>query len=187
MLLQAKNIDNLFLNTIKDLQTKIESNDAYEILMATALLRKLLVDANPLITEVNRTRRLKILFTVNDRPIPTNEMGLVYWSTQDGFDPDTARISQPITVNKDGLLKRPSMIIEGKVITVLDIIKFICHYQGAVHVGKQNPAEAKQELLKKVEETVTVGGLPGALRSVCAIGRVVLKGLEPLKQEVLKA
>lgn len=178
------NIENLFVNTLKDLEVKIGSNDPYEILMATALLRKLLIDENPLVDQVNKSPRLRIGFDVNDRLVPTN---VSMWFIQDGFDPETSvpHLSKPINMNKDNMLKRPVMLINGVVITVLDLIKFQSHVQGAVHSG--DPRSDKEKVLKNAEETFTVGGMPGGLRSIKAIGRVVLKGLEPLKQEVLRA
>ena len=176
--------DNLFLNTLKDLQTKTTSNDQYEILMAAALLRKLLTDENPLVVQVNRNRKLKMTFTINAVK-PLDETGLVFWSLQDGFDPDTsnARIILQ-TVNKEGLLKSTSMIIHGKVITVLALIRYLCHIEGAVHID--NPTTEEEELLKAISENITYFGGSLVIRSISAISRVVLKGLEPLKQEVLK-
>ena len=181
---QAGSVDNLFLNTLKDLQTKITSNDSYQMLMAAALLRKLLIDGNSLTEQVNRNKRLRLAFTFNDKK-PLDETGLIFWSIQDGFDPDTsiARLS-PLTVKKEGLLKSTSMVINGKVITVLALIRFLCHIQGAVHID--DPSNDEEEVLKAIEENITVGGQSPVIRSICAISRVVLKGLEPLKQEVLK-
>lgn len=179
------NTNELFIGTLKDLNTKIESNDPYEILMAGALLRKLLVDDNPVVDQINRQFKLKINFIVNDRQLPAVTHGLSFWSLQDGFDPDTSvpHLSKPLTVNKDNMLKRPVLFINGTIITVLDLIKFLSHVQGAVHSG--NPKEIKEKTLKKVEKTFTVGGMPAGIRTVCAISRVVLKGLEPLRQKVL--
>lgn len=180
------NTDELFIRTLKDLKTKIESNDPYEILMASALLRKLLIDGSSLVDQINSKFKLKINFIVNDRQPPIITDGLAFWSIQDGFDPDTSvpHLSHPVTLGKDKMLKRPVLIINGAIITVLDLIKFLSNVQGAVHLG--NPRETKDEVLEQVEETLTVGGVPAGIRTICAIGRVVLKGLDPLSQEVLK-
>lgn len=183
MPIRAENLDNLFLNTLKDLQTKIISNDQYEILMAAALLRKLLSDENPLIDQVNRNRKLKIRFTINNKK-PLDEAGLYFWTVQDGFDPDTAVRVSPLSVNKEGLLKSTSMVIQGRVITVLALIRFLSHIQGAVHTD--DPTNEEEEMLKIFSEKLTIGEQSPSVRSICAICRVVLKGLEPLKQEVLK-
>jgi len=180
---QAGSIDNLFLHTLKDLQTKISTDDQYEILMAAALLRKLLTDENPLVDQVNRSRKLKITFTINDKK-PLDEAGLVFWSLQDGFDPDTSNARVILqTVKKERLLKSTSVIIQGKVITVLALIRYLCHIEGAVHID--NPTTEEEEMLKAISENITVGGGSPVLRSICAISRVILKGLEPLKQAII--
>lgn len=180
------NTDELFIRTLKDLKAKIESNDPYEILMASALLRKLLIDGNPLMDQANKKFKLNINFIVNNRQSPLITKGLAFWSIQDGFDPETSvpHLSNPLTVGKDEMLKRVVLIINGATITVLDLIKFLSHVQGAVHSG--NPKVTKEEILKEAEETLTVGGMPAGIRTICAIGRVVLKGLDPLNQKVNK-
>src|SRR5207248_3216413 len=160
------------------------SNNQYEILMAAALLRKLLTDENPLVDQVNRNRKLKIAFTINGKK-SLDETGLEFWTVQDGFDPETsnARIILQ-TVKKDELLKRTSMIVKGKAISVLALIRFLCHIEGAVHID--NPTTEEEVMLKTISEHMTVFGGSPVIRSISAISRVVLKGLEPLKQEVLK-
>jgi hypothetical protein len=54
-------------------------------------------------------------------------------------------------VDKGDMLRTPVMIINGTVITVLDIIKFLSHIQGGVHSG--SPREDKEKILKSAEET----------------------------------
>lgn len=175
-------INTLFLKTIEDLKVKIGSEDPYEILMATALLRKLLIDESPLVDQVNKNFGLKIRYVVNNKSSPPNIDGLITWSTVDGFDPETSHISEPIILNKNQMLKRQIMIIDGTTITVLDLIKFLSHVQGSVHV--RNPKNDKERVQKKFEETIKIGGMPGEIRSVKAIGRVVIKGLNQLIDKV---
>jgi hypothetical protein len=134
---QAGSVDNLFLNTLKDLQTKITSNDSYQMLMAAALLRKLLIDGNSLTEQVNRNRRLRLAFTFNDKK-PLDETGLIFWSIQDGFDPDTsiARLS-PLTVkeNKVTLLMRHSGRHCLTILMTRSVIKSLsCLTRARVHV-----------------------------------------------------
>ena len=178
------NQDTLFLKTLEDLERKSTSNDVYEIFMSSALLRKLLLDENPLIHQVNKNRRLKITFIINDRPLE-NLPGLVLWSVQDGFDPETAHSSNPQEVPLDKMLKAPVMIIQGQVISTQDLIKFLSHVEGAVHAG--NPSNKKEEVLHEAEKFLTIGGMPGGVRSLLAINRVVLKALKPLRDAIEKS
>lgn len=176
--------DQLFIRTIKDLESRLDSNDEYEILMIASLLRKLLLDRNPLTDQVNRKRRLKIKYRINDRPLPTDEPVPIFWSVEDGFDPDTSvpHLSKPIEVTKDQLLSRPVLISNGQTVTVRELILHLAHVQGAVHSGM--PKDKKDKVMKKLIETLGIGGLPAGLRLLRAIGRVVRKSLQPLKLKI---
>jgi hypothetical protein len=51
----------LFVRTYEDLQQLIKSKDDYGILKTSGLLRKLLLDMNPLIHQANRRLQQKIV------------------------------------------------------------------------------------------------------------------------------
>lgn len=176
----------LFIKTLEDIGKRMKSQDEYEVLMITSLLRKLLVDKNPLIHLVNRNRRLKIFFIVNDRQPPISDKSLAFWSAEDGFDPDTSvsHLIKPMKVNEDQLLKRQIMIINGQIITVLDLIKFLSNIQGGIHAGA--PTNSKEIMLKGVQKYLGIGGLPAGVRGILPISRVILKGLEPLKIAIVQ-
>ena len=57
-------VEQLFLDTLRDLEQRVSAQDAYQILGISALIRKLLLDGYPLIDQVNRERRLKIWFEI---------------------------------------------------------------------------------------------------------------------------
>lgn len=176
----------LFLKTLEDIEKKMNSRDSYEIFMISPLLRKLLIDDYPLIDQINENIRLKIIFTINDRKLPLGDSSLVFYSMEDGFDPNTSvpHLTHPLEVDRDRLLKTQIMIIKGEAITVKDLIKFLSHVQGAVHSGK--PKNAKDYALKGIQEYLGIGGLPAGIRTILSISRVVLKGLEPLRIAVAK-
>lgn len=57
--------DELFLYTMRDLRRRVEApTDEYDLLMAAGLLRKLLLDDQPLVHQVNRRLRLKFAFEI---------------------------------------------------------------------------------------------------------------------------
>ncbi len=173
--------NSLFLKTLEDIEKKINSRDGYEIFMISPLLRKLLIDDYPLMDHVNKTLKLRISFRINNRKLPLGDSSLMFYSMEDGFDPDTSvpHLTHPLEVSRDGLLKSQIMIIKGEIITVKDLIKFLSHVQGAVHTGK--PKNAKDLSLKEIQEYLGIGDLPAGIRTILSISRVVLKGLEPLK------
>ena len=82
--------DRLFCHTVNDLAARADSDDEYEVLASSALVRKLLMDEEPLIHRVNRSHRLTIRFTFNG-PTRYEDVvlsdGPVFWSVQDGLDP----------------------------------------------------------------------------------------------------
>lgn len=127
--------DQLFISTFEDLEVRLKSQEEYEILMIAGLLRKLLLDKTPLVDQVNRERRQKIRFIVNDRSVPTDEPIPEFWSVEDGFDPNTCvpHLCRPIEVTKDQLLSRPVLMYRGNVITVREFVLHATHVQGAVH------------------------------------------------------
>jgi len=51
-----------------------------------------------------------------------------------------------------------------------------------VHVGA--PKTAKEEALASAAQLLGIGGLPAGIRLMAAIGRVVLRGLSDLREEV---
>ena len=57
---------DLFIHTLNDLEKRVESTDEYDVLMAAALLRKLLVDGGRLMDQINRAHRLKLRFRISD-------------------------------------------------------------------------------------------------------------------------
>jgi hypothetical protein len=179
------NIDQLFVQTLDDLDVRLKSHDEYEILMIAMLIRKLILDENSLVDQVNRNRQQKIRFIVNDRPVPTTEPKPIFWSIEDGFDPNTslARLTKPLEVTKDQLFSRSVLMSGNRIFTVKDIVKQFANVQGAIHVGM--PKDEKEKHLKQLTETLGIGGLPAGLRLLYPIGRVIRKGLEPLKKQIL--
>lgn len=179
--------NELFLETLAELQRRIAPGGGeYDVLMAAGLLRKLLLDESPLMDQVNRQKKLRIRFRANcggpsrviieDRP--------VFWSQQDGFDPETGLVRRggPTKLTKDQMLRCVVLLTRGHEITVHELIDAVAHVEGAVHAGK--PHGPKEEALAAVAQEIRVGGLPPATRALLAIARVTLRGLEPLRSAV---
>lgn len=175
--------DRLFLETLADLERRSSSQTSeYESLMIAGLLRKLLLDAHPLVDQVNRERRHKITYLINDTR-PPDQPGLIAWNALDGLDPDTAARPQPKQVPIDGLLRQPLMIIDGHLYTVKDVILHQANAAGAVHVGAARTA--KGVALRRNEMSVEPAEWPMQVMNLHAITRVVLKGLEDLRTKIV--
>jgi hypothetical protein len=180
--------ERLFLETLTDLERRVNPADReYDVLMAAALLRKLLLDAQPVADQVNRRWRLKIRYRINARePLWKRVGGLPSpdtWSMEDGFDPESALAGvQPQEVTRDGLLARVIMRHKGEDVTVKDLILHAANVKGAVHLGV--PKTAKEKALSDLASSISIGGYGAGIRALQAIGRVVLKGLDPLRRRI---
>jgi len=177
-------IDHLFLDTVTDLEQRVSSADPYQILGISALVRKLLLDASPLIDQANRKWRLKVRFRVGLlRELPPGFPEPAFYSIQDGLDPDTAPPGTKSTfVSRDGFLAATVAKVDGKPLSVRDLVSFEAHVKGGVHAGK--PKDEAERILQELDRLYRVGGYRASLRQLQAIGRVVLKALHELKQAV---
>jgi hypothetical protein len=177
--------DALFLRTLDDLEQRIVATDEYEVLLAAALLRKLLLDSHPLVDQVNAAHRLKLRFRING-PTAYEEMilrdGAVFLSLEDAIDPELDHppgLMSPIEATRDQLLARRVMVLNGESITVHHLIDHLAHIEGAVH--KSDPREQRELVLSQAARELFIGGLPAGVRQIQAIARVVLRGLQPLR------
>lgn len=175
--------EHLFLKTYEDIEKRLTEEDSYGILQISALIRKLLLDDSPLVDQVNRNYKKKIIFEITQTQlyqpgIPAPD----FFSVQDGLDPDTSRPGkQKIQINRDNFFKTPILLVKGKEYSIKDIIQYEAHVMGGVHAG--SPKSDKDEILKKIEN-LFVGGYRPSLRQLKAIARVVLKAIKPLKESI---
>jgi hypothetical protein len=180
--------DQLFLATLDDLEARLKpGRTEYDVLMIAALLRKLLLDGAPLVDQVNTSRRLKILFRANcETQVPPIylEDQAIFWSQQDGFDPETARPrpEPPKEMGKDAMLRCVVLMTEGHTATVHEVVDYAAHIEGAVHPGSSRTP--KDDALRRLADQMRVGGMAPGTRELLAIGRVILRGLEALRQGI---
>jgi hypothetical protein len=176
--------DSLFLNTLHDLESRIADTDEYNVLGSSALIRKLLIDNSPLVDQVNRQYQLKLVFEISESsPSILGVPGPTVWSVQDGLDPETSRPGKPRkVVNRDQLLATVLAVVNGKSYTLREIVLFETNIMGGVHAG--SPREEKERILNALNSAFAIGGHRASLRQLQAIGRVVLKGLGPLRAAV---
>lgn len=179
------NADSLFLATLDDLAARAApGRSSYDVMHIAALLRKLLLDDTRLVDTVNRTRRVRYRFHANSR-LPPNDPGLVFWSIQDGLDPDTAAPLQGNDVRdltRDQFLSLVIIVIRGELLTIADIVRYLANVAGAVHHG--TPTTPKEVALASLEPSVRLAGYSPEVRSLLAVARVVTKALQPVRRAV---
>jgi hypothetical protein len=74
------------------------------------------------------------------------------------------------------------MVLNGQSVTVRDLIDHLAHIEGAVH--RSEPRVRRELVLSQAARQLFIGGLPARVRQIQALGRVVLRGLKPLRDAV---
>lgn len=105
-------VDRLLLHTLHDLEERASATDEYKVLMSAALLRKLILDADRLVDQVNRTYKLDLRFRISSVS-PFEQMiydtNPLFWIIEDGLDPEILSISPPLDAKRDQFLARRVM------------------------------------------------------------------------------
>lgn len=173
----------LFLETYKDIEKRVNEKNPYEILQISALVRKLFFDDFPLVDQVNRSYKEKLVFEITKtQPYYPGSPAPTYFSAQDGLDPATARPGKQILqVKRDEFFRTPILLVNGKECSIRETILFEANIMGGVHAGL---ARTDNEKALKQLDNLSVGGYRTSLRQLKAIARVILKALKPLKERI---
>lgn len=177
--------DLLFIATVDDLQRRVQQpTGTYDVLMSAGLLRKLLVDdRRSLLHQVNRSRRREVRFQVNVGDVPSEGSDLLAWSVQDAIDPELPRppgrvILQDLPLNR--FLKQRIAYTQPLSVNVEDVIKHAANVAGAVHYG-----QPKTEIdVALANDPISLMGMNPHIRSLMPLGRIVVRALTPLAQEI---
>ena len=162
-----------------DLERRLGSEDRYEILNCSRLLRQLLFDSEPLVHAVNKEYRLKIRFEITEFSL-SRDPPPEFWAIVDFLDPETAGPeARKVVVSLNRFLGTVILVSGGREFTVRDLIAFEAHIMGGVHAGL--PSEAQRAVLQI--ERVYLGRLPASLQQIKTIARVVLRGIQPLREK----
>jgi hypothetical protein len=175
--------EELFLGTLDDLQNRLSCSDPYETLLIAGLLRKLFLDAHPLADQVNRKYHLRLYFEVGVSPDLWRNVERIdgSWSIQDGLLPEhnPPGLRESHRVTRDQFLATIIIFVDATKFSVRDLIDFGANVAGAVHAGIAK--SEKERVLDELGRRTFLGGVSATLRQLRSIGRVVLKGLEPLR------
>ena len=182
---KAMNRNQLFLNSLEELErlTRIPQSHVteYETLRISALLRLLILDAEPLFEQVNRSHRLKIRFrssypaslTDEDLPEPPFE------------NADTPFPVGTKTLTKKDFIARFAAFIAPYEYTVKDLILYGANLAGGVHAGR--PSSDTESVIYDTAEKIRIFDKDPSLLELRGIGQVVVRSLAPLYQAVRMA
>ncbi|MEV1290038.1 hypothetical protein [Micromonospora sp. NPDC049679] len=179
-------VDRLFSYTLRDLERRTAATDEYDVLMSTALLRKLLLDQARLMDQVNRRYRLELRFRISgvsplEESIWANNP--MFWSIEDALDPESPFAYAPYDATRDQFLARRLMRFGGSWITVRDVIDQLANIEGAVHIGKAK--HERHTALQAAGKFYSRDQLPGVVSQLRLIGRITVRGLRPLHDAVV--
>jgi len=121
------NADRFFVECLDELESRAtwESSE-YSLLRAAGLLRELLLDELPVVTEVNRERRLPLSFTI--RRAPMDSRPGTWWIG--GLDPDQPGEGPVEDLNLTNLLRVPLLDLGTDRLTIKDLITLAAMLKG---------------------------------------------------------
>jgi hypothetical protein len=181
-------IDELFLLTLQDLEKRVPlGRGEYDALMTAGLLRKLLLDEQPLIDLANRppTRRMRIRYEIVDQQPPPGAHG---WVPNGNLHPGAPTGGSMVSLSRDAFLARPVLVAFGETISVRELIKFMANIQGAVHVTR--PSSPKDEALWEfawgTRFILPHAQYSGGIHDLVGIGKIVLDAVTALPEVVAR-
>jgi hypothetical protein len=178
----------LFVETVADIRQRSEhprARSRYELLGIAPLLRKLLIDGSPLLNTVRAAR-----------PEIRTEFRIRQWSASDnsqhGKDlPYLLRLGGPELIGGPLDPTLPKLhhflgakvgLVEGRPLTVRDVVKYYAHVEGGVHFGV--PDEGAQRVLSEMAPLL-LGHSTGQIEVLAHLGAIVVDALTPLCKSIL--
>ena len=158
-----------------------ESMDEIDLVDLASHLRQLLFDKRSLVDTVNDGVKLRFeVGTFGPGWGPDDDPHwekVVYQSLQDGIDPQSPPYSRSVTLTANQFGQHTIAFSQGEKITIKDMIRYNANRRG----GRHWDPTSKQEYVKLQRlESLYVGGIAAPTRELKAIGRVVLRSLDPL-------
>lgn len=178
----------LFVETVADVRRRSQDPGArsrYELLGIAPLLRKLLIDARPLINTVRAAR-----------PEVATDFRIRQWSAPDDT-PDDAdlpyllRLGGPEMVGgpEDPVLPKLQQfigarvgLVQGRPLVVREVVKYYANVEGGVHFGV--PKEKADHVLSEMAP-VLLGRSTGQIEILAHLGAIVVDALTPLCESIL--
>ena len=174
-------VNQLFVHTLRDLERRTAATDEYEVLLSAALLRKLLLDQDRLMDQVNRRYRLDLRFRISGvSPFEQQiwDSNPIFWALEDALDPESPLTYAPFDATRDQFLGRRVMHFSESWVTVRDVIDQLVNIEGAVHSSQ--PKKERHRVLQTAGRFYSRDGLPGVVSQLRLIGRITVRGLSPL-------
>ena len=177
-------IEELFVEHLNILAQGVHQQDKLDALPIAAALRQLLLDASPLIHQVNRKTRLRLRFRVNRQP--ANTLGIpapIIELSGHALDPNTIQFQTGTEdLSLEEFLRFPVAKTKWGDVSVHELVDYLCHKAGAVHRDRARTLDDQGlEAVFGALEGIQIQPLVSVME---AIVRVVLVALLPLRDAV---
>ena len=166
----------LFEELLLELQMLINSDDTYDLVKSSRVLRQLLLDGDALLHIVNRKLRVPPEFNILSSQVSSGDYR--NFEIYPGGHTDTV-----VTLNLQKFLSYPLGRSQGKTITVKDVIKFGAIVLGGVHF-KEEPREETSHLMS-VHTSSAVESLSPVFVALKHIGAVTRDAMIPIRNRLL--
>lgn len=167
----------LLRNSIPDMRRRIASTDDYERLGLAALLRRSLLDGQPVLNLARKRHRLPSP-TFGYTPLPADEpkLSLPFYVRAGGA------FAEPSTSGTiDNLLAARVAVFEGGPVSVKDFTRVFAHVEGAVHL--RAPKEPLERYIRDLFAVSTMAR-PMMLDVLADIATVTVRGMEALVAQI---
>lgn len=178
----------LFVETVDDVRRRSQDpgvRGRYELLGIAPLLRKLLIDARPLLNTVRAAR-----------PDVSTDFRIRQWSAPDDsrYDADLPyllRLGGPELVGRPEDPVLPKLkhfigarvgLVQGRPLTVREVVKYYANVEGGVHFGV--PEEDAQRVLSQMAPLL-LRRSTGQIEILAHLGTIVVEALTPLCESIL--
>lgn len=171
-----------FLRFILDLQARIAANDRFNLLEASAILRRLLLDASPVLHLANREHRRKLFFPF----VPERLTSVSGTQPTFQFINLCPFFADPLKIQKLNLqefLATPVIRDHERAFTVHNVIDVCANLKGGIHFGK--PVSQMDKSLITLDKNFLPFFLDASLAALPGIAWTTICGSTPLIEAIL--
>ena len=185
--------EQLFLDTLDDLNSKINSSNDYEVLKASGLIRQLFLGSGTLIDKIDNKFNTEIIFEVAEclSKYPADFPKINSIIKISDLDPflilDNSNF-QIISKTREEFFKIVAGIADGKEYSIEDAIVYAANVMSGIHTG--DASEGKRARLKKLEKVCQetnflFPNISFQIEQIRTIGKIILRAIEPLQYKIL--
>lgn len=179
----CSDVEETLLRFVLDLQARIVVRDRFNLREASAILRRLLLDARPIIHLVNRNYRQKLWFPfIEERHINKVPDGSTFRFVN--LCPEFADPAEIELISLDKFLAVPVVWDKERSFTVRDVIDVSANLKGGIHFDE--PVSQEQRSLIKLDKRYLPDFVDASFAALPGIGWSTISSARPLVDEIVR-